>query len=262
MEDILLPTKFELQSVGENQAIITLEPCFPGYGTTIGNALRRILLSSLPGTAVTAIKIRGATHEFTTVPHVKEDVVDIILNVKQLRFKLHGVEQAQVHLKAKGEKNITGKDIKLTSEVEIVNPEAPIAVLTDKTAELSMELFLEYGRGYRPVESMERGQLELGTIGIDAIFTPVRNVNYEVENVRVGKMTNYDRLKMNLTTDGSIAPAEAIRIAAGLLVEQFRFIAEQKTEQKEKEGKKAEEKPKKKETKEKKSQEKDETPKK
>lgn len=224
MSNIDLPAKFSVNKISPNQSIVTIEPCYPGYGTTIGNALRRVLLSSLPGSAVVAVKIKGVTHEFSTIPGVKEDVVEIIMNMKLIRFKLHNQKEAKVTLKIKGEKDVKAKDIKVTSDVEVVNQEAHIATLTDKSAELEMEIFINSGRGYLPVESMEKKKLELGVITIDAVFTPVRNVNFEVENVRVGQMTNYERLKLGVTTDGTIKPEEATKIAAQILFDHFNFI--------------------------------------
>lgn len=225
MDTIALPDKYEVTKTGEHQADITIEPCFPGYGTTLGNALRRVLLSSLAGAAVTAVNIKGVTHEFSTVPGVKEDIVELLLNLKRLRFKLHGTEETKVTLKVKGEKKVKAKDIKATSDVEIVNGEADIATITTKDAELEMELTIQSGRGYVPVENMDNKKLTLGTIAVDAIFTPVRNVNFNVENVRVGQMTNYDKLVLSISTDGSISPQEALQIASQMLVDHFKHIA-------------------------------------
>jgi DNA-directed RNA polymerase subunit alpha len=224
MSNIDLPSKFSINKISPNQSIVTIEPCYPGYGTTIGNALRRVLISSLPGSAVVAVKIKGATHEFSTIHGVKEDVVEIIMNMKLIRFKLHNQEEAKVTLKIKGEKDVKAKDIKVTSDVEVINQEAHIATLTDKSAELEMEIYIASGRGYLPVESMEKKKLELGVITVDAVFTPVRNVNFDVENVRVGQMTNYERLKLGVTTDGTITPEEATKIAAQILFNHFNFI--------------------------------------
>lgn len=223
-EALPLPNKYEVKKINENHAQITVEPCYPGYGTTVGNALRRVLLSSLSGAAVTDVKIKGVTHEFSTVPGVKEDVVGIILNIKLLRFKLHNAEESKTTLKIKGERKVKAKDIQTTSELEVINPEAHIATLTDKNSELDMELTVRSGRGYLPVENVEKKKLQLGTIAIDAIFTPVRTVNFRVENVRVGQITNYDRLILDVTTDGTIAPEEALQKAAQLLVDHFAAI--------------------------------------
>jgi DNA-directed RNA polymerase subunit alpha len=224
MEHLPLPEKYEIKKISEHQSDIIIEPFYPGYGTTIGNALRRVLLSSLSGAAVTAFKIKNASHEFSTVKGVKEDLVEIILNLKTLRFKLHDVEETRVMVKVKGEKKVKAKDIKTSSEIEVLNPEAVIATLTDKDAELEMELIVKAGRGYVPVENVEKKKFELGTIAIDAVYSPVKNVNFNIENVRVGQMTNYDRLIMNISTDGTVAPEEALKIAASILIDHYNAI--------------------------------------
>ncbi|MDD5039832.1 MAG: DNA-directed RNA polymerase subunit alpha [Patescibacteria group bacterium] len=221
MESLALPEKHKINKISENQAEIVIEPCYPGYGTTIGNAIRRVLLSSLPGAAITAVRFKNVTHEFTTIQGVKEDIVEIILNLKRLRFKLHSVDETTVTLKVKGDKKVTGKDIKCTSEIEIVNPSAEIATITDKNSSLEMELTVQTGRGYVPVENTDTKKLALGTIAIDAIYSPVKNVNYEVENVRVGQMTNYDRVIINILTDGTITPENAILSASQILADHF-----------------------------------------
>ncbi len=224
MEKLALPDKYNVEKTGTNQAKITIEPCYPGYGTTVGNALRRVLLSSLPGAAITSVKFNGATHEFSTLPGVKEDIVEIILNLKKICFKLHNTDEAVVSLKVKGAKKIKAKDIKLTSDIEVTNPNAEIATLNDKSAEVEMELTVKSGRGYVPVENKETLKFSLGTIAIDSIFTPVKNVNYSVENVRVGQMTNYDRIILNILTDGTMSPEEALKKSASLLVDHFSQI--------------------------------------
>lgn len=225
MEKITLPESIEVTKTDTHQATITIAPCFPGYGNTLGNSLRRVLLSSLPGAAVATAKIKNISHEFTSLPGVKEDTVEIILNLKRLRFILHDVDEVKVNLKVKGEKKITGKDLTMTSDVEIANPGEEIATLTTKDAELEMELTIRSGRGFMPVENIDKKQNELGVISIDSIFTPVKNVNYTVENVRVGQMTNYDKLVMKVTTDGTITPEDALKQASLLLVEHFSAVA-------------------------------------
>lgn len=224
MENIQLPDKYEVKKTGDNQADVIIEPCYPGYGSTLGNALRRVLLSSLTGVAVTAIKIKGVDHEFSTIPGIKEDVVEIILNIKRLRFNLHGVDESKVTLKVKGEIVAKAKDIKVTSEVDVISTDAEIATLTSKDAELEIEFILKKGRGYLPVESIEKKKFQLGTIAIDAIFTPIKMVNYKIENVRVGKMTNFDRLILSIITDGSITPDESVKLASDILVDHFKQI--------------------------------------
>lgn len=224
MERIQLPSKVILSDAGDNAAEVVIEPCYPGYGTTLGNALRRVLLSSLPGAAITAVKFNGATHEFSTLPHVKEDVVDIILNLKGLRLHMFEGETATIMVKAKGEKVLTAGDLKCPANVEIRNPEHVICNLTDKAADVEMELTVGVGRGYIPVEQREKERLDLGVIAIDAIYTPVRNVNFKVENVRVGQMTNYDKVTLSISTDGTVTPAAAFREASQILVEHFQHL--------------------------------------
>ncbi|MFA5134675.1 MAG: DNA-directed RNA polymerase subunit alpha [Patescibacteria group bacterium] len=224
METFPLPDKYQVNSTDKHQADLIIEPCYPGYGNTLGNALRRVLLSSLSGAAITAFRIKGITHEFSTVPGVKEDIVEIILNLKKIGFKLHGTDETTATLKVKGQKKVIAKDIKLTSEAEVSNPDAEIATLTDKDSEIEMELTIKAGRGYVQVENMDTDKLPLGTIAIDSIFTPIKNVNYNIENVRVGQMTNYDRVIMSITTDGTITPEEALKEASTILVDHFQAI--------------------------------------
>lgn len=224
MERIALPSKVTLTEAGENEASIVIEPCYPGYGTTLGNALRRVLLSSLSGAAITSVKITGATHEFTTLPHVKEDIVDLILNLKGVRLKMFEGETATIMVKGKGEKVLTAGDMKCPSNVEVRNPEHVICHLTDKNADLEMELTIGIGRGYIPVEQRDKERFDLGVIAIDAIYTPVRNVNFHVENVRVGQMTNYDKVTLTVRTDGTVTPASAFREAAQVLTEHFQHL--------------------------------------
>jgi len=207
----------------DNTGIFVIEPLSPGYGITLANAMRRVLLSSLEGAAITSVKIEGATHEFTTVPGIKEDIVEIILNLKTLRFKLHQDEPAIVKMSVKGSKVVTAGDFEANSSCEIVNKDVFLATL-DKTATLNMEIVVEKGRGYVPVERRAETKMPLGTIAVDSIFTPVKKVHYEVENTRVGGMTNYDKIIMEISTDGSIDPEEALGNAAGILVQHFGII--------------------------------------
>jgi len=211
----------------KNQAVFEIEGLYPGYGVTIGNALRRVLLSSLQGAAITEVKIKGAPHEFSTIPYVKEDAVEISLNLKQLRLKVFSEEPVRLELKAKGEKKVTAKDIKTTSDVEIVNPELVIATLTNKEAEFDMEILVSQGRGYIPTESREKENVEIDMIIIDAIFTPIKNVGIKIENIRVGQMTNYENLILNIETDGSLTPQEALNQANQILIDHFQFVDEQ-----------------------------------
>ncbi len=201
-----------------------MEPLYPGYGVTVGNALRRALLSSMPGAAVTAVKMKWVDHEFSTIPNVKEDVIEIILNLKNLRLKVHTEEPVRLSLKVKGEKVITAADIKENDLVEVVNKDLHIATLDNKNAEMDMELIVQQGRGYVPVEQRESEKLEIGMIAVDAIYTPIKNVNYDIENVRVGQMTNFDKLKLSMETDGTITGQEALNIAAHILVDHFSML--------------------------------------
>jgi DNA-directed RNA polymerase subunit alpha len=223
--NIILPSQISSDHVDTNHSVLSISPCYPGYGTTLGNALRRVLLSSLPGAAVTAIKIKGVDHEFSTIPHVKEDVVEIILNMKSLRFLSHSDEPVELELTAKGEGVVTAKAFAKNSAVEVANPEQPIATITDKAGELTIKAIVERGRGYLPVEDRDTEKLDVGYIAIDAVYTPVRNVNYRTEHVRVGQMTNFDKLIMDISTDGTVSPEEAFRTAAGILVEQFQVLS-------------------------------------
>ncbi len=225
MEPIILPSKIEIKK-GKlpNEAVVTVEPCYYGYGTTLGNALRRVIISSLPGAAATAVKIKGVQHEFSTIPHVKEDVIEVLLNLKQLRMKVYSTEPVRLVLKAKGEKEVTAKDIEDSADVEIINKDLHIAEMTSKNADLEMEIFVSQGRGYVPVEAREKEKLELGAIAIDSIFTPIKNIGYKVENVRVGDITNYDKLTLNIETDGTIAPEEALEQGVKLLTDHFNLF--------------------------------------
>jgi DNA-directed RNA polymerase subunit alpha len=225
MENILLPNRFSIEATEKpNVATLILEPCYFGYGTTVGNALRRVLLSSLSGAAVTAIKIKGATHEFQAVNNVKEDVLQIILNLKNLRLKSFSDQPLRLHLRVKGEKRVTAADFEPNADVEIVTPDLLIATLTDAKADFDLEVVVERGRGYSATEERKGKSEELGMIAIDALFSPVRNVGYRVENTRLGDVTNYDRLVMTIETDGTIEPKEAVEQAVKILLDYFRLL--------------------------------------
>ena len=193
-----------------------VEPLEHGYGTTLGNALRRILLSSLPGTAVTTIKIAGVQHEFSTIPGVKEDVTQIVLNVKGITAKLHSPGTKRVYIQASGEGEVTAGDIKADGEVEILNPELHIATLS-ADATLNMELTLRHGRGYVPADRNKPEQTIIGVIPVDSLYSPVNRVNYTVENTRVGNMTDYDKLTLEVWTDGTISARDAVSLGAKIL---------------------------------------------
>ncbi len=223
--NISLPKAPKLvEQISPHRAILEIEELYPGYGLTIGNALRRVMLSSLAGAAITSIKIQNVNHEFSTLPGVLEDVVEIILNLKQVRFKVHSDEPQTVTLKAKGERKVLAKDIKTVSQVEIVNPNAHIATLTSKNASLEMEIRVEKGLGYSAIESRKREKQEIGVTAVDAIFTPIKMINFEVEDMRVGDKTNYNRLRFDIETDGAITPTEALTNAANLLIEHFKIV--------------------------------------
>jgi len=226
MENILLPSRISVEATEQpNIATLTMEPCYFGYGTTVCNALRRVLLSSLPGAAVTAIKIKGATHEFQEVNNVKEDVLQIILNLKGLRLKMFSDTPIKLHLKVKGEKVVTAADFEPNSDVEIVNPDLVIATITDTKGEFDLEAVVERGRGYSATEERKEKINELGMIAIDALFSPIRNVGYRVENTRVGDVTNFDKLVMTIETDGTIDSKDAVDQAAKILLNYFNLLA-------------------------------------
>jgi DNA-directed RNA polymerase subunit alpha len=224
MEAIQLPNHAKVADLGNNKYSVVLEPLYPGYGVTIGNAMRRVLLSSMPGAAVTAVKIKFVDHEFSTIPNVKEDVIQIILNLKLLRLKSFSSEPVKVMIKVKGEKIVTAADIKETDQVQVINKDLHIATLDNKNAEFDAELTVEQGRGYVPVEARENQKKEVGVIAIDSIFTPVKSVHFDVSNVRVGQLTNFDKLEVVMETDGSVTGQEAMDIAAHILVDHFTMM--------------------------------------
>ena len=225
MDNILLPSKIHFQEGDKsNVGILTVEPCFHGYGTTLGNAFRRVLLSSLPGAAVTAVKMKGVTHEFQAVDNVKEDALEIILNLKSLRMKVHTDEPVVLKLNTKGAKDVTAADIEANADVEIVNPDLVICTHTADT-DFEMEITVQRGRGYSPTEERTNEDHSIGTIAIDALFSPIRNVGYRVEDTRVGEITNYDKLIMNIETDGTITPEEAVKQSAKILIDYFSLLS-------------------------------------
>jgi len=225
---ISLPLPPKVIQKKKNQAVFEIEGLYPGYGVTIGNALRRVLLSSLQGASVTEIKIKGAPHEFSTMPGILEDGIMILLNVKNLRFKIFEGDSHRVELKVKGEKVITGGDLKVPSQLKIVNPESHIATITDKNTEFEMELLVEKGIGYEPKDRRKNSstakKAEIGSIALDAIFSPIRNVNFQIENMRVGDRTDFDKLNLEIETDGTIAPEEAFFEACDILLKHFNII--------------------------------------
>lgn len=234
---IPLPTSIKSKKISDNAVIFEIESLSPGYGVTIGNALRRVLLSSLNGAAVTEVKIKNAPHEFATIEGVKEDVLHILMNLKQLRFKVYGDEPQIAILTKKGEGKITGKDFAKNPEFMLANPEAHIATITNKNTELEIEIKIEKGVGYR-VHDSEKEKKDIGVVGLDAIFTPIKKVNYVVENMRVGKRTDFDKLSLEVETDGTITPEEALSQSLDILVSQFQYILENITTAEKKETKK------------------------
>ncbi len=221
---ISLPTSIKKSSKNNNYGVFEIEPFHPGYGITIGNALRRVALSSLQGSAVSTVKIKGVSHEFVALEGVKEDVLHILLNLKQLRFKMHRDEPQTATLKVKGEKEVTGKDLKFGADLELANKEQHIATITDKKTELEIEITIEKGFGYKLVDDSAKEKKEIGVMELDKIFTPVRKVNYKVENVRVGKRTDFDKLILEIETDGIITPEQALLESIEILDAHFQFL--------------------------------------
>ncbi len=221
---IPLPSKPQIVQKEGSRAVFEIAGLYPGYGLTIGNSLRRVLLSSLRGAAITQIKLEGISHEFSTIPGVFEDVVMLILNLKKLTFKMYSDEPQTITLSVKGEREVKGKDFKLTSELELANPETHIATITKASTELKIEALVEAGVGYEPAKSRETKKAEIGVIPIDAIFTPMRKVSFKVENMRVGKRTDFDLLRLEVETDGTIDPEDALKQSADILIEHFSSV--------------------------------------
>ncbi len=219
-----LPSSLKIIKNSATSGRFEIESLYPGYGITIGNALRRVLLSSIEGAAVTSFRIKGVSHEFSTIPYIQENVLNIMLNLKQLRVKLYTSEPQILKLSVKGKKEIRARDFQPNSNVEIMNPDLLIATITDKKGSLDMEVTIEKGLGYVRVEDRKTEKLPIGTIAVDAIFTPVEKVNFEVEDVRVGNRTDFNRLIITIETDGSVSPKEALAQAATILGEHFHFI--------------------------------------
>src|SRR5665213_1697328 len=211
----------------QSSATFTIEPLHTGYGMTLGNSLRRVLLSSISGAAVTGFRIDGVSHEFTTVKGVKEDVVAIMLNLKGIRFRVFGEENQTLRLTKKGKGPVKAKDLQLNADVEVVNPDHVIATIDDDKSSFNMEIVVETGRGYRPLEEQASNQKLSDMIMLDALFTPVMRVRYKVENTRVGQMTDLDKLLITIDTDGFITPRDAFEEAAAILVNQYTALADQ-----------------------------------
>jgi DNA-directed RNA polymerase subunit alpha len=219
------PALAAINENGDTSAEFVIEPLHAGYGNTLGNSLRRVLLSSIRGGAIVAFRIEGATHEFTTVPGVKEDVVDIMLNLKNVHLKVHSDEPVELRLEKKGAGVITAADIKTTADVEVVNPEQVIATIDDPKKSVLFDLVVEAGRGYRTIEDSSTDRLHSDMIALDAVFSPVLRVRYKVDATRVGQETNLDKLLLTIETNGAISPREAFEEASAILVNQYTALA-------------------------------------
>ena len=223
MVESVLP-KIEAEATSKSYGKFVIGPLESGYGVTLGNALRRVLLASLSGAAVTSVKVDGVHHEFTPIPHAKEDMTQLILNLKQLRFKVHdGDQPVRLHLEARGRGSVTAGDLQAPAQVEMINPDQHLLTLDSDDAAIEMDLTVSHGKGYSPAE--ERGKLPIDEIPVDAVFSPVKKANFRVERARVGQMTNYDNLIMEVWTDGSISPREALTDSARVLVKLFSLVA-------------------------------------
>ncbi|RJQ34808.1 DNA-directed RNA polymerase subunit alpha [Candidatus Parcubacteria bacterium] len=227
---IALPSKPRVVSESGNGGSYEIDGLYPGYGYTLGNSLRRIILSSLPGAAVTHVKIPGVSHEFSTIEGVKEDVVTTLLNIRRIRLKILTDEPQTITLSVKGPRSVTAADLKAPGQVEILNPESHIAEITGKVS-LEIELRAERGLGYVPKEAHQKERVDIGTIALDAIFSPIRRVNYEVENMRVGDRTDFNRLRIFIETDGTISPREALEHSIETMIHQLRAVVGFKEEE-------------------------------
>ncbi len=219
------PALAKIDEHSATSASFVIEPLHAGYGNTLGNSLRRVLLSSIAGGAIVSFKIEGATHEFTTVKGIKEDVVDISLNLKNVRVKVHTDEPVELRLEKKGAGVVTAGDIKTTADVEVINPEQVVCTIDDPKASVSIDLVVDSGRGYRTIEEASDTRLHSDHIALDAVFSPVLRVRYKVDGTRVGQETNLDKLTLTVETDGSLSPREAFEEAAAILVNQYTALA-------------------------------------
>lgn len=229
--DVVLPSQPKVIREEGSSGTYEIDGLYPGYGHTLGNSLRRIILSSLPGAAVTKVKIAGVEHEFSAIDGVKEDVINILLAIKKLRIRLDTDEPQTFTLKVKGAKEVTGKDIDVPGQAEILNPDLHIATLTEKSSELDIELTAEKGLGYVSKDVLQKERVEIGAITLDAAFTPIRKANYEVENMRVGDRTDFNRLRLSIETDGTITPREALEKSIALMINQLKAIVGFKEEE-------------------------------
>ena len=229
--DVLLPSKPRVIREDAVSGTYEIDGLYPGYGHTLGNSLRRIILSSLPGAAITRVKVKGVEHEFSTIQGVKEDVITILLALKKVRIRLTGDEPVTMTLKAKGAKAVTAADIEAVGQVEVLNKDLHIATLTDKSSDLDIEITAEKGLGYVSTEVIQKERVDIGSITLDAAFTPIRKANYEVENMRVGDRTDFNRLRLSIETDGTITPHEALEKSISLMISQLKSIVGFKEEE-------------------------------
>jgi DNA-directed RNA polymerase subunit alpha len=221
---IILPSKPRIVKEDSVSGVYEIDGLYPGYGHTLGNSLRRIILSSIPGASITALSIDGVKHEFSTVDGIKEDVIAIILNLKKTRFKLHGDDAQKATLHIKGAKTITAKDISLPSQLEVMNEDQYICESTAKDVDIAIEITVEKGLGYIPREVLQKEKADIGTIYLDASFTPIRRASYEVENMRVGDRTDHNRLRVSIETDGTISPREALENSIHTMISQLQSV--------------------------------------
>lgn len=219
------PALARIDDAGPNTATFVIEPLHAGYGNTLGNSLRRVLLSSIEGAAIVAFRIEGATHEFTTVPGVKEDVVDIMLNLKGVNLVSHSDKPVELRIEKKGSGEVTAADIKTTADIEVINPEHVICTIDDPKAKVLMDLVVDTGRGYRTIEESSDSRLHSDMIALDAMFSPILRVRYKVDGTRVGQETNLDKLELTIETNGAVTPREAFEEAAAILVNQYTALA-------------------------------------
>lgn len=231
-QHIVLPKKFNVVKEDGPQGVYEIEGLYPGYGHTLGNSLRRIILSSLPGVSIISVSIKGADHEFATLDGIKEDVLTILLNLKKVRFALHTDGEAKISLSVKGAQQVTAADFEKAGNIEVMNPEQYLAEITTKTGSLNIELTLAKGIGFVSKEDFTQVEQQVGAILVDAIFSPIRKVNYEVEHMRVGDRTDYNLLRINLETDGSITAKQALEQALLIMINQFQSILDLKLTEK------------------------------
>lgn len=229
--NVVLPSKPKIIHEEGSQGVYEIDGLYPGYGHTLGNSLRRIILSSLPGSAITTVKIAGVSHEFSTIEGIKEDVITLLLNLKKMRIEMHSDEPQTISLKAKGVKEVTAADVEVSGQIEILNKDLILAHITDKSAELDIEMTVEKGLGYVAREVLQKNKVDIGVITLDASFTPIRRVHYEVENMRVGDRTDFNRLKLSIETDGTISPKEALERSIEIMIQQLKSIVGFKEEE-------------------------------